>query len=66
MRIQQRRQEGDLFQEYVVDRNEGFQLSPAARFWMLLILGLLVLLFGVMFIKVKIDANYFNPNPEDF
>lgn len=33
---------------------------------MLLVLGLLVLLFGVMFIKVKIDANYFNPSPEDF
>lgn len=60
MRIQQRRQDGDLFDVYDVDNTGQFQLSPECKRYMMWAIVVLILVFVGLFIRVKIDRDFFN------
>jgi hypothetical protein len=65
MRIRARREQGDLFNEYHVEGSEGFKVSPSCQRKMIAILIFLILCTIVMFIKVKINPNYFGEQTVD-
>ena len=67
MRVQENRDQGDLFGQYEVDHHEGFRLSNEGKRIMLMITIFLAILTAVLILKVKFGYSFeANGNDSDF
>lgn len=56
----QGREEGNLYNDYDMQRGHGFKLSDEGKRIMMVVMVFLLLAFIYLFIRVKIDKNFFD------